>query len=243
MRSARRQLTKELEPLRDENRRLREDLETRLRLPSFGLEAVRLTELAAQRQIEEVEERYKRAIEEHDQQLAQSLRNQLAELGNLRSELARANDEKSRLESALRAAITHRQPARSTNGVQLLTGLILVVKHNGCYGAVQAVDQAGDKRGKFIRYFWWFQPDGSGVFTTPGVQSGYAETREGIPGVSPRLQIGPIALEWSMGGDGSGWVYFGPSSSPSRGYQLLVTSEIDISRIDASMLPLLDPIL
>src|SRR3712207_5650116 len=57
----------------------------------------------------------------------------------------------------------------SGNSVRLPTGRILVVRYAGKYGAIQAIDQASEERGGFIRYAWWYQPDGSGSFISPAV--------------------------------------------------------------------------
>ena len=240
-RGVRRQFVRDLEPIRDENRRLREELDTRLRLPTFGLDAVRLTELAAQRRIEEIEQGYRKAVEQKDQQLANALAEQLREIGELRQQLDATSAARGRLETSLRNAIVPRRLQGSGNGVSLPTGEILIVKLEGKYGAVKAADQASSERGSFIRYIWWYQPDGSGVFVGPTTQTGYSETREVRGRPSPQLEVGPIRLQWSVGGDGIGWVYFGPGTSPSPGYQLGLTNEIDIARVDAAKVELLNP--
>lgn len=109
------------------------------------------------------------------------------------------------------------------------------MRHSGKYGALKAIEQTGSKRGAAIRYQWWYQPDGSSSLISPGIQTGYGEAREGGP-PGPRLQIGPIELEWSMCNDGSGWVYFGPLGGHSHEYELALTDETDISQVDLSRL-------
>ena len=52
----------------------------------------------------------------------------------------------------------------------------------------------------------------------------------------PTLQIGPIHLEWSTAHDGMGYVYFGPHGHHSDEYEVAVTNEVDITRIDGSRL-------
>lgn len=141
------------------------------------------------------------------------------------------------------------QQHREGNGLLLPTGVILLVRYNGRYGAVQAVDQRYQSlREEYIRYAWWYQPDGTGIFTSPTTEAGFGEVRFGYqereeqPNIwnvtqGPEgqwLHIGPIRLMWSAGGNGQGWVYFGESSNASPEYELLITNEIDITRIDAT---------
>lgn len=121
----------------------------------------------------------------------------------------------------------------------LPTGLILVVKHKDKYGAVQAIDQSGKDRGAFIKYVWWYQPNGTGTFLDKDVQNNFSVTKEDYPGQSPMLEIGPIKLQWSMGGEGRGWVYFGPEVSGSTEYELAVTRLIDITKVDATKIELM----
>jgi hypothetical protein len=56
---------------------------------------------------------------------------------------------------------------------------------------------------------------------------------------TPRLEIGPIELEWSMASDGYGYVYFGPPGARSEEYELALTDETDISRVDGTRLDFL----
>lgn len=124
----------------------------------------------------------------------------------------------------------------SGNAVGLPDGNILVVRHSGRYGAVKALQQTGTDRGASIRYQWWYQPNGSGSFSDTSVQSGYGETREDYPGPSPQLEVGPIELEWSVSGEGYGYVYFGPPGRHSQEYELALTYEADITRIRGTQL-------
>ena len=122
------------------------------------------------------------------------------------------------------------------NAVLLPTGPILVVRHDGKYGAIRALRQTPPDEGKSIRYMWWFQPDGSSSFTNSTTQTGYNEVHEYHSSPTPILHIGSIELEWSGLDENFGYVYFGSSSSPSSEYELGSTSETDISKVDASRL-------
>jgi hypothetical protein len=72
------------------------------------------------------------------------------------------------------------------------------------------------------------------------VEVGFGETGE-MRGEPAQIKIGPIRLGWSIGGEGAGWVYFGPNVRPSLGYELALTHEIDITRLDTSGLEFLTP--
>src|SRR5262249_51369303 len=91
-----------------------------------------------------------------------------------------------------------------TNALSLPTGPILVVRHNGRFGAVQALEQSG----KFIRYAWWYQPDGSGSFVNEHVLTGEGKADENVHPVMPPLKVGPFEIQWSVGPRGRGWVYY-----------------------------------
>ncbi len=136
------------------------------------------------------------------------------------------------------------EPYYSSNSVGLPTGVILVVRHAERYGAIKAIDQAHQDRGGFIRYVWWYQPDGSGSFINPNAHTGYGDTRDYVPAVGergelsgkvmPRLYVGPIELQWSMSDDGYGFGYFGPperTTEEAQQYEMSITDETDISKV------------
>lgn len=238
---------RQMDTLRDENRQLREEMDRRFQYPQYALQAIELTEEAADRKIEQVRARYEKALEERNEEAAQALNDQLEEIRRLRTALEEQEGQRQEIENRLERAIAAPPARESGNAVLLPTGLILLVRHEGRYGAVQAIDQASQRRGAFIRYIWWYQPDGSGSFINENAQSGFASTREEGgraadpppqleigPGRPTRLTIGPIELEWSVASDGSGWVYYGPSSTPTEGYELCVTDCIDIASINAT---------
>ncbi len=120
--------------------------------------------------------------------------------------------------------------------LHLRTGRIIAVRYEEKYGAFQAVDQSTKERGAFIRYIWWYQPDGSGSFINESAQTGYAESRELSPGPSTKLEVGPIELGWSASGDGVGWVYYRHPDRHDIIYELAETDEVDITKVDASKL-------
>lgn len=217
--------------LREEIQRLRGDLDTRLRLPSFALDTLRLTDEAAARQIADLEERFRAAKGAHDQESAATLANQIEEANGLREQLQQVDGERRRLDVALRTLLTKR-PRVTENAVMLPTGMILVVRHAGKYGAIQAVEQSNAGPRPFVRYAWWYQADGRGVFNGAGVQRGFGEVEEVRPGPSPALRLGPLQLEWSAGG----WVYFGPPDHHSIEYELAVADTIDINKLNAGSL-------
>ena len=233
--SIKKRATKDLENLRDENTRLRQDIDAKLKVPSFSLDAIKLTEVAAEKRIAEIEEKYNQAIGSKDQASADHLSRQLAQIEKLKKQVESADNEREQLRLKLQTALIPKAPQVAENAVGLLTGKILVIRKDSKYGAVLAVDQSSDKRGSFIKYAWWYQPDGSGQFLSPSTISGFGEAKESYPGSAPILNVGPIAVEWSIGGDGQGWVYFhGPFSS--SGCALAPTSEVDISKINAEVL-------
>lgn len=237
---------RQIDTLRDENRQLRDEIDRRFQLPKYALEAIEVTEEVADRKIAQLEARHRKALDEHNEEAAEALNAQLEEIQRLRAALEQQQGERQEIEQQLERAILAPPVRESDNAVGLRTGFILLVRHEGRFGAVQAVDQAGRDRGAFIRYVWWYQPDGSGSFINVNAQSGFSSTHEEGnhaadppsqlqigPGRPTNLNVGPIVLEWSMGGDGFGWVYYGPSSTPTAGYELCLTHEVDITSIDA----------
>jgi hypothetical protein len=245
-------------------------VDARLRTPAFALESLEVTERAAsarvqaaERQVEELEQERETALRENNQEHAQRLAARLQEIETLRTRLEEAETERGRLSQELENTISAPQAQYSGNSVSLLNGYILVVRYAGMYGALQAVEQWGHaphapNRRPFIRYAWWYQPDGSGTFASPDTERGFGATEEpfsieelarqeppkwGVLNVRelradrwPTLQIGPIHLEWSTAHDGMGYVYFGPPGNHSDEYELAVTNEVDITRIDGSRL-------
>jgi hypothetical protein len=158
------------------------------------------------------------------------------------------------LEGKVDNAVSASQPQRSGNSASLPNGYILVVRHAGKYGALQAVEQRiyPSNRRPFIWYAWWYQPDGSGIFSSPNTQRGFSAAQEPFTWDEihessrqntplrvdrwPVLKIGPIHLQWSSARDGRGHVYFGPPFHYSDEYELAVTNEVDITKVDGSQL-------
>ena len=239
---------KEVEPITsqnrqlvEENKRLYSDINTRLQLPAFSLDAIKLTELATERKIEEITRQRDEAIASKDKESESTLQAHLDEINSLRQSIDVSTKARIALENKLQDVIVKPQPASSYNGIMLPTGLILLVRHKGRYGALQAVDQTAEKRGEFIKYAWWYQPDNSVDLLTGNSQSGFGEAFFGQaiarhPSSSPMLKIGSINIFWTTGGEGAGWVYFGPNIQPSPDYELLLTNEIDITKINITKL-------
>lgn len=221
----------------EENRRLREELDLRFRLPAFATDAVKLTEVAAERKIEDLTRQYEDAVAAQNNERAEILESQLKEVGQLRARLETVSAERDKLQARLQDAVVIGHPPRGTNGIGLQTGLILLIRHHGRYSAVQAVQHAASNPGRernFVRYVWWHQPDGSGIFVNENAQFGSGLAHEGQGSTrTDVLQIGPIKIQWSAGSNNYGWVYFGPTTSPDPEYELAHTREIDISKINA----------
>ncbi len=241
-----RSIEEAIRPIREENRRLREEIDTRLRMPSFALNNIESIERTAKLRVEEIERQRAEALRSNQEEHAQMLAERRQEIESLRQQLDLAETERSRLASELEESLAPERPYYSGNAVGLPTGFILVVRHQGKYGAVKAIDQASADRGGFIRYAWWYQPDGSGSFINLNTQTGYGETHDHVPGVPetqppppswwPELEIGPIKLEWSLSWDGYGYVYFGTHNSNHEEYELAITDKVDISKVEASRL-------
>ncbi len=221
----------EIKPLQEQNQWLKDQLDVRLQLPTFARDAVELTEKGAERRIEELKKEHSEALRAKDEEKQAETGRAVEELEQLRSRLLALDVERSNLVHRVSGFLSSRRPVDSENGFGLPTGPILLVRFQGKVGALKAVDQASDSRGKFIRYAWWYLPDGSTDFSVPGVEFGFGETGEHLSS-SPKVEIGPIKLTWSMGGDGLGWVYYG-NSAGSPDYELAITREVDISRVDA----------
>lgn len=230
-------IVKEFAPIREQNDRLREELDRRLRFPEFASGVVELTDRAAQEKIRNLEAQHDHALRERDEASAREIQAKLNEIENLRNE-------HEVLTTRLQTAVIPTPPEVSGNALGVPTGLILIVRKDGKYGAVQVVDRQSKGRDEFVRYAWWFQPDGSSIFTNERADAGFKEARRNaLPGsgmavvmrvTDALLEVGPIRLMWSSGGQGFTWVYYGPSSNPSPDYELAVTDAIDISKVDAS---------
>jgi FtsZ-binding cell division protein ZapB len=223
---------KDVDDLKEENKRLRDEMQSRLQLPSFGLDAIKLTEIAAQRKIDEMQNEYKTAIEMNDETLASELSKQIAEIELLRTRVEASSNERDALQERLRNVLTARPPTFGKNAIGLPCGLILLVRSQGKYGAILAVEQSHANRGSRLRYVSWYQSDGSSDLLAPNVIVSFAETSEKRPGPSPMINVGPICLEWSVGGEGQGWVYYGYSGRTNLDIELAMTNSIDLSTID-----------
>ena len=125
----------------------------------------------------------------------------------------------------------------SQRSVALHTGQILLVRYEGKYAAIQALEQTSRERGAMIKYRWWYQPDGTGSFVNQNVLAGTDEAREIYPEpgkmMAPQLNVGPIVLGWTVGGEGQGWIYSRHPDILNIVYELVSTEKTDIRLIDA----------
>lgn len=243
-------IRREIESQKEENRKLRADLDLRFRLPAFAADAVRLTEIATERKIEELTRQYEEAVAAKNDERVASLESELKEVGKLRRQLQEVSIERDALQTQLESAIIIGHPPRGDNAVGIQTGLIFLIRAGGKYAAVQAVEhrvvsspskpggawtsEPGGSR-NFVRYVWWYQPDGSGILSNENAEFGSGIAHEGDYLLrTPYLRIGPLELQWSAGGTHSGWVYFRRSGEPGEEYEFAHTREIDIANINAA---------
>ena len=230
-----------IDPYKEENQRLRNEIDTRLQYPSYGLETAKLTELQMNRKIDEIKNKYEIALKDKDEKLAKKLAEHIQEIENLKSNLDRISKEHLALKEDLDFSLPNVEYVHSGNALRLPTGFILLIKCNGKFGALKAIDQSFKRgRGAFIKYYWWYQPNGSGIFTTAEVKSGYDYADESGK-KSYLLNIGPIALHWSSAGEGLGWVYFKNENDSGAEIELVVSDEIDITKINAGSYEFLKP--
>lgn len=212
----------------EQSERLR--IEQQMNISKQAKEFSELTGITTDRKLEELDGMYEKAVKDKETEKAQQIIAKKAEIQQLRANLLDAADQKEKLENKLRNNVIASGPALGLSALKLFTGGILLVRHQGKYGAVQAVEQASGERGSFIRYVWWYQPDGTGSFTNANTLQGFGETGETM---GSQLEIGPIKLSWSKCEEGSGWIYFGPTIMPSPEYELVIAGEIDIAKINA----------
>lgn len=225
------------EELEEKIEQLKADLQSRFGSSKYAKTVIEL-EVAAFRKVAQLKAYSGVATEQEDTERVRLLEEQIQQIEVLLRELRESVLRHEEAEARLRSVVTNLQPPHGKKAMRLLTGQILLIRHLGKYAAVQAIDQASVDRGGFIRYVWWYQPDGTGIFTTPSVLTGFGETGEGK---GNQLEIGSFKLSWSKSEDGTGWVYFGPSIVPSPDFELAYTAETDITKIDAASYVFLRP--
>jgi hypothetical protein len=128
----------------------------------------------------------------------------------------------------------------SEQGVRIPTGYITLVRwlHDTvAVGVFRPDEQEYGANGRFehvfIRYVWWFQPNGDRTFRNRATRSGYGETEETYPTTGHVLQLGPMSVQWSGGNPGFGWVYFKLPWGPARPiYEFGLTCAVDLHRVD-----------
>ncbi|HWI54412.1 MAG TPA: hypothetical protein VNT57_01860 [Desulfobacteria bacterium] len=225
------------EDLEEKIEQLKTDLQSRYGSSKYAKSVIEM-EVAAFKKTAQLKTYANEAGEQNDTEKVRLLEEQVRQIETLLRELRESALRHEEAEAKLRSIITNVQPPHGKRAMRLLTGQILLIRHLGKYAAVQAIDQASADRGGYIRYVWWYQPDGSGVFTAPETLTGFGETGEGK---GNQLEIGPLKLSWSKSDDGTGWVYFGPTIVPSPDFELAYTSETDIAKIDAAAFVFLKP--
>jgi hypothetical protein len=110
-----------------------------------------------------------------------------------------------------------------------------LVKTTGCLGAFIPTTQTIAS----IKYIWYYRTDGSGIFTVgdAAVQHGEGEFARGTVPPVAKIGFGPFKFGWSEGDLGTGWLYYNTtalSPLPPDGARLCLTTETDITKIDAT---------
>ena len=137
------------------------------------------------------------------------------------------------LEDIQKAWLLQPNVIASVNSLRFPDDLIILVRHEGKYGAFKATEQRHTDSRNFIKYEWWYQPDDAMNFTE-GADSGSGEAWESDPLNPPLIKIGPINLSWSICGNNLGYAYFRSSSIPPDKFDLCATDKTHIELIDIS---------
>lgn len=225
------------EELEEKIEEFKNELQTRYGSSKYAKSVIEL-EVTAFRKTAHLKALHSEAVEQNEDEKARLIEEQIQQIEILQKELRESALRHEEAEAKLRSAVAILHPPLGKKAMRLLTGQILLIRHLGKYAAVQAIDQASGDRGGFVRYAWWYQPDGTGIFTNSSAVTGFGETGEGK---GNQMEIGPIKLSWSKSDDGAGWVYFGPTVVPSPDFELAYTSETDISKVDAATFVFLKP--
>lgn len=218
--------------------RLRGSMEPLFRSIKSAQEIVEL-ELITDHKLVELNMHLESAVRNNDYEKTRKMELEIENIHLLQKELRQAFKHREATEIKIRNVVFNQTPQLGANAVSLLTGQILIIRHDGKYGAIQAIDQASEERGSFIRYAWWYQSDGTCVFTNSTTQLGFGQTGEGQ---GCQLELGPIKLSWSKCDDGAGWIYFGPTIVPSADYELAYSNQTDISRVDTASYTFMKPL-
>ncbi|MGI8544313.1 MAG: hypothetical protein ACR2MD_12685 [Aridibacter sp.] len=208
---------------------MNDDKLNKLLLPSFTNNLIEITKKDAKRKVEEITKQKDEAILAKDDELAIKLQSKLDEIKLLDHQLKNSQEQSNTLQIELQKVLAKPKPQISQNAILLNNGMILLVKHKGKYGAIQAIDQSSSSRGSFIRYSWWYQPNNSNNFINENTQHGFGKTSETTS--YHKVKIGPIELAWSISGEGRSWIYFTPDNFPSVEYELAITNHFDIGSI------------
>lgn len=225
------------EDLEEQIEILKGELESRYSSSKYAKQVIEL-ELAAFTKVAELKAAHKYVVELGDPERIRLIEEQLHQIENLKQDLGQVVIHHEQAEARLRGLVTSVKPPLGKNALKATTGQIVLVRHMGKYAAILPIDQASEERGSFIRYFWWYQPDGTGILTNSNALTGFGETGEGK---GNQITAGPLKLGWSKSKDGLGWIYFGPTVVPSPDYELAYTSQSDVSKIDAATYVYLKP--
>lgn len=128
----------------------------------------------------------------------------------------------------------------SNRAVSIPTGYIVLVRSLSQHTWIAALrpdeqEVGGTQRYQraFIRYSWWFKPGADLNFRSSTTRSGFGVTEEVYPAHAHAVQLGPMFVRWSIGGRGTGWLYFRPPFASEAAYfEIGLTCAVDVHRID-----------
>jgi hypothetical protein len=97
----------------------------------------------------------------------------------------------------------------------------------------QEVVGRGQYQKPFVRYSWWYQPDGDRTFRNAQTRTGYGESEELYPTAGPFIAVGQFLIAWSTGGTGRAWYYYHlPWTNVSSIYEFGLTCAVDVRKVD-----------
>jgi hypothetical protein len=134
-------------------------------------------------------------------------------------------------------------PVLIGNAIKVEEGTYFLVRYKHRYGAIQLLPyDEGAPPGR--RYEWYYQDDGSGVFTNKQAQHGTGLVKENykaiegpdfpnrqvlvLDGPPPNIHCGKIRIQWSLGD----WIYFQDSFGMFKDMEIAVTTNNSIGDID-----------
>lgn len=127
--------------------------------------------------------------------------------------------------------------------VQVPIGEFFLVRRGNACAAVKLLPPGG-KQASGRHYVWFYQEDGSGIFTNAAARSGKGYVSENyetitdpgephrellvLDGAAPNIQCGGIRLEWSSGD----WVYFRDYYGMFKDIEIALTTASSIEEVD-----------